>query len=188
MSPRVPRHVPKALIQRYTDWHWGAPPDKVTYIPDALVPDLVGIGDLRQLEVDGQPVTFPDGCRVGFDPKHPRHRIYLVLSKEARETVRKRVKYAPRTMALQQIARAAGGSHVKARALPNVQAAPIGVCDAIVYYTYKKGEEEDAPAEYIHHFGHEHARGVKPILAADVSGRLWLCGGSYFAPLPGITG
>jgi hypothetical protein len=64
----------------------------------------------------------------------------------------------------------------------------VGVLKSVIYHTHKAGEEGNRAFDYEHHFGREHSRGIVPILACDVSGRLWVCGGSYRCPLPGITG
>lgn len=185
-----PRLTPKAahLAKKYEEWHWGAKPNKFIHVRDPLVPDLVGIGDLRQLHVDGQPIDFPAGNRLGFDPKHARHRLYIVLDKATREAFRHAVKYAKNPTSLQAIAQQAGGLHLRAAKLPSIRAVPLGKLTAVVYYTFKAGEDDNAPAEYIHEFGREHSKGIVPMLAVDVSGRLWVCGGSYFCPLAGITG
>lgn len=188
-----PREMAKvnALAGEYNRWHWGADPDKVIEINDPLVPDVVGIGQLRDVEVGpteagAQGTKFPEGTWLAFDKSHPRHRLYIILTPEMREEVRNHVKHV-RTVPLQEIAEATGGDHAD-YPLPRIQAHPLGVLQAVVYWTYKKGEEGDKPWEYKHVFGHEHARGIKPVLAADVSGRLWIAGGAYRCPYPGITG
>jgi hypothetical protein len=58
----------------------------------------------------------------------------------------------------------------------------------VVYRTEKLGEDTPGANPYIHEHGKEHAKGVKPILAADASGRLWICGGDYICVPAGITG
>lgn len=178
----------KKLAKVYTDWHWGSPPDKLIHVRDALVPDLVGIGRLRSIALtDGREFEFAPGCWVGFAPDHPHQRIHLVLSPSEREKVRKSMKHAQRTWPIQEIARATGGTHAQ-YPLPSVRGAPVGIAEAIVYHTHKVGEEDDKAFDYEHTFGREHSRGSKPALVGDVSGRLWLVGGSYTCPLPGITG
>lgn len=176
-----------ALVKAYTDWHWSAKPDKFIHVRDKCVPDLVGIGRLNEILTDKGALKFGKGGWLGFDPKHPHERIHIVLAAKDRERVRKAVKAAGQMHYLQDIAKAAGGTHTR-YALPRIKAAPIGIVKNCVYTTLKVGEENGGLNAYEHAFGHEHSQGVKPILAADASGRLWMCGGSYTSPDPGVTG
>lgn len=176
------------LLKRYQDWHWGAEAGKLVHVRDAEVPDVVGIGELREIEfTNGTYLEFPADTWIAFDHRHPHERIHIILRPQTRETNRKEMKYADPILPLQEIARATKGTQAR-YALPALNAHPLGIVSAVVYFTYKKGEQEDRPWEYHHVFGKEHSRGIKPILAADVSGRLWLCGGSYICPEAGITG
>jgi hypothetical protein len=64
---------------------------------------------------------------------------------------------------------------------------PIGILTGLVYYTHKKGDENpgNPRSYYIHKMG-EMSK-FYPILAGDAQGRLWLAGGNYSCPSPGIT-
>jgi hypothetical protein len=53
---------------------------------------------------------------------------------------------------------------------------------AVVYFTHKK---DDGPSFYIHRMGEMTC--YFPIIACDRQGRLWICGGNYTSPTPGIT-
>lgn len=181
----------RALRNAYRAWHWGQPAGKVVHVDDELVPDVVGIGELREMELDSGILKIPGKSWLAYDPHHPGHRLHCVLNPEVREDFRRQMKQAPYTVSLQEVAESSGGDHARWK-LPNVQCFPLGVVDAVIYFTHKKG---DGPSEYKHDFGKELAPGVdrrfkgtKPVAAIDVSGRLWIVGGSYRCPLPGITG
>jgi hypothetical protein len=169
--------VPRKLADAYTDFHWGAAPSKVYDIRDSLIPHVVQIGELKELQIP-HGVTFPPGCHIAWDPQDPRTRLYVVLSPSMREVVRSGMK-KKRTLPLPVIARAAGGKH--ARGWPNIQAHPLGEAHFVIYETLKVG---DGKSNYIHRFAEEH--GARPVLAADVSGRLWLVGGDYRVTNAGI--
>jgi hypothetical protein len=53
---------------------------------------------------------------------------------------------------------------------------------AVVYFTQKK---DDGPSYYIHRMGEMTC--YFPLLCCDAKGRLWICGGNYTSPTPGIT-
>lgn len=173
------------LKKAYAAWHWGEPAKIVKQINDALVPHVIGIGKLVCFELNGdQEIQFPPGCWLAYDKEHPHERIHVITTPVFRESVRNAMKRRRDTVTLQEIAKATRGTHAR-YPLPNVHGVPLGVLDAVVYFTHKTG---DPPSEYHHEFGKEHSKGIKPILAADVSGRLWVAGGSYTCPLAGITG
>jgi hypothetical protein len=87
-------------------------------------------------------------------------------------------------MELNQLASVAGGKHGKRADYPMITVKPIGVLTALVYYTSKAGDSPP-PSYYIHQMAE--ISGWYPILAVDNSGRLWLAGGNYTVPTPGIT-
>lgn len=185
----TPRNAEEArvvqdLAKKYTDWHWSEKPTRVIRVTDKLVPHLQAIGRLEQFKIDGETIDFPKGCWIGFDPKHPHERIHLVVNPSMREKLRKGMKTQRDTVTLQALAERTGGTHVRYK-LPNLQAVPLGVAHAVTYETTKGG---DGWSHYVHDFGKEHSKGKRPILAVDVSGRMWLVGGSYTCPLAGITG
>lgn len=183
------------LKRIYTDHHWGEKPTKVFKIKDPVVPKgVVAMGRLEELDVAGVgPVAFPDApdgqadlsCAwIGWDPKHPRKRLYIILPAEIREKFRNMMKHAEKTETLAQIAKRAGGAHAKYR-YPNIKAAAIGRLKSETYRIIKKG---DGWSSYIHEHGEDGMGGTKPVLAMDVSGRLWFCGGDYSVKEAGIVG
>lgn len=174
----------ESLKRGYTEWHWGSEPGKVIHVADTLCPDVIGIGELREIHIPAGVIAFPEGTWLSFDKAHQHERIHVILTPAFREQVRMQMKHASPIVPIQSIARSAGGTHVR-YPLPNVMGTPLGVILACVYFTTKQGDGESL---YEHKFGFESSRGVKPILAADVSGRLWFCGGSARCPLAGITG
>lgn len=184
LSPQQAREV-KSYAKKYTDWHWGRPATKVVHVKDPLVPNLTAIGKLESFDIGGETVVFPPGSWVGFDPKHPHERIHVILSPNTRESFRVAMKSRRDTKSLQRLAESTHGTHAE-HPLPNLQAVPLGVLHAVTYVT-DKGEEHQA-VRYIHEFGKEHSKGIRPLLAVDVSGRVWIVGGSYTCPLAGITG
>lgn len=173
-----------ALRRGYTEWHWGMEPGKVIQVADTLCPDVIGIGELREIRIPAGVIAFPEGTWIAFDPRHPMERLHIILTPAYREQVRLQMKHASPITSLQNIARAAGGMQVR-YPLPNVMGTPLGVMEACTYWTHKQG---DPPSLYEHEFGYETSKGVRPILSGDVSGRMWVCGGSYTCPLAGITG
>jgi len=76
----------------------------------------------------------------------------------------------------------AGGRHGRRSDYPHVIAKPLGVLTGVMYFAHKKG---DGPSAYLHEMGEQTCH--FPILACDEHGRLWICGGNYLVPTPGIT-
>jgi len=185
----------------YEDWHWGLGSQKVVDWKDPdMPPTLIECGRLIRMHVRAPGGgTHPRRKRdtmielsrstsanshVAFDPEHPDERLYLLLSPSARPTIKERFwdhNNLPATN-LNQMAAHAGGRHGKRRDYPSVAVKPVGVLTAVVYYTHKKG---DGPSYYIHQMG-ELSHNF-PILCVDKKGRLWLAGGNYTCPSPGIT-
>ena len=199
LTPDEQRRVAKLARER-SKWHWGEPATKVIRVDDPLVPDVADCGPLVELEVPGAKIHPEPRCWLAYEPFHPRQPLHIISSPAFREECRHAVKYT-KTVPLQEIAEATGGDQAD-YALPNIQAAPVGILRSVTYHTVKKGETGGHPCtcgsernpkckapDYWHEFGKEHSKGCKPILAVDVSGRLWVCGGSYRAgPYAGITG
>lgn len=179
----------KKLAGVYKDYHWGAPAGKVFRINDSLIPHLTAMGKLNQLNVGGVGmIDFPEGCWVAWDPKHPRKRLYLVIPPAVREKFRNAIKHAEKVEPIQAIANRAGGEQARYK-LPAVKGVEIGPIEEIVYTTWKKGDDDDkGGCGYIHEFGGDGLSGYLPVLAVDVSGRLWVCGGSYHTAAAGVTG
>lgn len=118
-----------------------------------------------------------------FDPDHHSHRLYLKFKDSVREPLAQRFwkeNGAP-AKTLREWASLAGGRHATAD-YPNITAKPVGVMTAVVYFTNKK---DDGSSFYIHRMGEMSCH--FPILVCDSTGRLWVCGGNYTSPTPGIT-
>jgi hypothetical protein len=180
----------RKAIARYTSSHWGNKPDKIIHITDELIPTVTMMGKLLSIYLtlpdnSERELKFLPDCILAFDPNHKFDRLYLVICDDMREQVRALMKHVPhgKLATLQKIAKVAGGKQSLVP-LPDIKAFPMGVCTNIIYHANKKG---DGPSDYIHEYGEETNYKHLPILAADVSGRLWLCGGSYTVPDPGIT-
>jgi hypothetical protein len=184
----------------YEDWHWGLKPQEVVDWDDTdMPPMLIQCGKLIRLHVRApnsgrHPRRQRDAmiefsraasanCHIAYDPDHPHERLYLLVVPSARKALCQRFWHgnsAPPS-SLAHLAHIAGGKHAK-EDYPDVQAKPIGVLTAVVYFTHKKG---DGPSYYIHHMGElsHHF----PILVIDCEGRLWMAGGNYTTPVAGIT-
>jgi len=193
----------------YNDWHWGIGAQQVIDRQDPDYPDmLIECGRLVRMHVrvpqDAKSNRHPRRQRdtmielskqassdshVAYDPDHPDERLHLLLNPTAQKTIARRFFHenmAPE-MSLNHLASIAGGRHSKRLDYPNVHVKPIGVLTAVVYYTHKKGDENanDDRSYYIHQMGE--LSHYFPVLAADQKGRLWLAGGNYTCPTPGIT-
>ena len=185
----------------YEDWHWGVGGQKVVDWKDSDMPaTLIECGRLIRMHVRAPGGgTHPrrkrdtmielsqrasQGSHVAFDPEHPDERLYLLLSPSTRPTMKERFwdhNNLPATD-LNQMASYAGGRTGRRKDYPHVAVKPVGVLTAVVYYTNKKG---DGQSYYIHQMG-ELSHNF-PILCVDRKGRLWLAGGNYTCPTPGIT-
>lgn len=192
----------------YQTWHWfrpgerGAPPVRIVDWDEPDMPrTIIECGRMARLHVrpvDAEQQRHPrrrrDKCiqfplsvtansHIGFDPGHPKQRLYLLVDPKARPVVREalwdRNTMAP--MPLSQLALLAGGHHARG-GYPNLLVKPIGPLTGVVYYTLKN---TDGRSYYLHKQGE--VSGGFPILAVSNDGRLWVAGGSYTAPTPGIA-
>ena len=193
--------------QAAADWKWFSPDeyDKQLRLIDWDDDDypegaLIECGNLARIHirVPNGGVTHPRRRRdttitftkpiarhswLAFDPEHKSHRLYMLIAAQAASSLAQRfyrdndVEVRP----LSELANYAGGRHA-ADDYPQVMAKPIGVMVAVVYFTHKK---DDGPSFYIHRMGEMTC--YFPILACDSVGRLWVCGGNYTSPTPGIT-
>jgi hypothetical protein len=120
---------------------------------------------------------------VAFDAQHPFHRIYLILSDSSKNSAKKGLwKAGKKSINLNQLAKQAGGHHGEERDYPNIQVQPLGRLYYVTYFTLKQTDKESC--KYIHRLGEE--GGIEPILAVSEDGNLWIAGGSYDCPIPGI--
>lgn len=185
----------------YKSWHWGISPKQTIEWDDPDYPEgeLVECGRLVELHVR-EPGQRRDtilrlnrkegnGSHLVFDPNHPNQRLYILSHPDFRARVLQTYRRNPdyeggtkyRSMPLSEIAKLVGGRHAT-RDYPNVKASPVGILTHVVYATEKRG---DGYSQYIHKLGEE--SGIRPVLAADTEGRLWIVGGNYTSPTPGIT-
>jgi hypothetical protein len=120
-----------------------------------------------------------------FDPEHESERLYMKIKSSAKDALAKRFWTDNRVQArpISEWAFLAGGRHSKG-GYPNISAKPVGVMTAVVYFTLKK-DDGPKPCFYIHRMGEMSCH--FPILACDAAGQLWVCGGNYTSPTPGIT-
>ena len=190
----------------YKKWHWGLPHGKVIPVKDRYLGgrSVIEIGRLFELHIvpldrDSEVSVlavdpeYVNKSHVVFDPKHPSQRIWFVLPPEAMADARELwANLNVDTLPLASVAQAVGSVH-GAGGYPNVLVKPLGWLQDLVYQTHKKGDDAELTngkvigigSNYIHRMGEE--GGVEPILAVSADGRLWLAGGSYTCPVPGIT-
>lgn len=197
--------VPSAIVKRSKDWHWGVDPTQAVRWDDPDYPEhMVEIGRLAELRyipvgrTAGAVIPIPQKywtdfsakpksqAHLVFDPDHAAQRMYICLPPDE---MRKHARaYRTHTAApLSDIARRVGGRQGTRRDYPEVRASVLGALTHVVYYTHKKGDENpgDVRSQYIHQMGED--GGICPFLAVDGEGRMWICGGSYTCPIPGIT-
>lgn len=192
-------------FKAYEDWHWGAAAHQVVDWDDPDMPRmLIECGRLVRLQVRA-PLPATGSLRqrhrdamielsrrasatshIAYDPDHADDRLYLLLDSAVRAAVALRFWHdnAAAEMPLAELAALAGGRHGRKADYPNLMVKPVGVLTAVVYCTHKQGDG-DVPSYYIHKLGE--VSGICPILAADEAGRLWMAGGNYQTPTPGIT-
>lgn len=213
LDPNVPLSPVKVEkgAKRFEDWHWGVGPAKVVYLEEDDYPEsLIECGRLIRIhlrlptnarknesrhprrERDSM-IEFSrsvsNNSHVGFDPDHQYERLYFIVDSKARPTLRRRLwdENPLGAMPLGQVATLAGGRHGKSHDYPDIEVKPVGVITALVYFTHKAGDESPGMKQsyYIHKMGElsHHF----PILCCDADGRLWMAGGNYTTPNPGIT-
>ncbi len=121
---------------------------------------------------------------LSFDIDHPSQRLYINLSPSSRRDAAKHLwRKGEPSYSLFDLAKAVGGRHAQRDDYPDVDVQPIGKLYFVTYYTHKKGD--DPPSKYIHRMGEE--GGIEPVLAVSKDGHLFIAGGSYTCPNPGIT-
>lgn len=181
--------------KRYSDWHWGIPHTKVIEFdgPPGSGIQCGRLVELRyyvpertreqRLRLDPNEI---ERCHLAFDHQHPYERLYLILSapvkaKMAAQFFNPEAKSIP----LATVAAKVGGVQkpLGKNDYPDVLVQPFAVLTHILYKTTKEG---DGLSTYIHTMGEEEG-GVRPFLCVDADGNVWLAGGSYTCPDPGIT-
>ena len=190
----------------YEEWHWGIPhqgvvnwndPDVDAQLSDdGIVIETGRLVELHFREPSRRKDTVvrlnteeANGSHLVFDPDHPNHRLYIFSHPKFAKRMHKKYrqqggyrgnsKYQP--LPLKKAAKLVGGKHASDD-YPAIDVVPIGILTHVVYATEKKG---DGYSFYIHKMGEE--SGIKPALTIDDRGRLWIAGGNYTSPTPGIT-
>lgn len=193
----------------FAKWHWGIEPQRVVDWNDPdYPPTLIECGRLIRIQVraprSSGHVRHPrrqrdiaidfarstsDRSHLAYDPDHPDGRLYTLIPASARQALAQRFWHMNHVdpVALNYLASIAGGRHGRRSDYPSVLVKPVGVVTALIYYTHKKGDENpnDPRSHYIHQVGE--LSSIMPILGCDRRGRLWLAGGHYRTPTPGIT-
>lgn len=187
-GPAAPNPAAPAF-QAFTRTHWGIEPQRVAQLRDPdLPPEVSRMGELVEIEGEGGLLIRGDtACHLVHDPG-PAQKLYLMLSQAARQACRRQLwgrRAAP--LALQEAQEQAGGRQARyPHRCPGLPVQVLGRANAVSYFTVKNGDDEEQEGvEYRHALGEE--GGVRPLLCVDNQGRLWLAGGSYTVPAPGIT-
>jgi len=117
-----------------------------------------------------------------YDPEHKNQRLYILLAPLARKEMKREFwKSSGRPKKLATWAKEVGGRH-GSKDYPDVSAQLIGT---LTYVDYAAEKEGDGFSYYRHKMGEE--SGIRPYLVIDSKGRLWIVGGNYTGPTPGIT-
>ena len=195
-----------AGAKAYSEWHWGIPHEGVGKWDDAQVDGMIGPDGLvietgRLVELHfREPHKRKDtvvklnrkeanGSHLVFDPEHPHQRLYIfshpAFAKRMRSRFLESTQFKKnsryKAMPLSNAAKVIGGRH-GTDDYPDIDVVPVGILTHVVYATEKKG---DGYSFYIHKLGEE--SGLKPALTIDDTGRMWIAGGNYTSPTPGIT-
>ena len=191
-------------LDEYEAWHWGSGATEVVDWNDVDYPRLlVQCGRLVRIHVrlprsEGQgkhprrdrdamiefSLATTKNNHIAYDPTSPTQRLYLLINPKALPPLKKRFwdENTGPVMPLGEIGVLAGGRHATRSSYPAVFVKPVGVMSAVVYHTLKK---PDGLSFYIHKMAE--VSGKYPILCCDDRGRLWVAGGNYTVPTPGIT-
>lgn len=196
---------PKAL-DRYRDAHWGVEAERVYELDDPDLPDhLIEMGKLRLLRVRSGNTwlcldfgtTGPSlpGNTVKLSSAGPTNivafthdkaeRLYFVLNRATQKRASKLILSEMPFYPLGEVHAWVGGRQSRypyPTETSEILVQCLGYLWDVVYHTEKQG---DGMVEYHHKMGEE--GGQKPILCLDEEGRLWLAGGAYSVPDPGIT-
>jgi len=189
--------------EAYSRWHWGVNPANTVEWNDEskdgrgkdVYPDaLIECGRLVELRFRA-PGSRKDMAmtlerdqanrsHLTFDPDHPYERLYILLPKDvlrgSKQAYWKQNPYE--AVQMNDLARAVGGRHGKGGDYPHLEVKPVGILTSFVYACEKQG---DGFSMYVHRAGEE--SGIRPCLAADCEGRLWVVGGNYTSPTAGVT-
>lgn len=179
--------------KRYTSSHWGIEPTKRYEYNDVRLPaKLVEMGKMREVQLMGGDIikfSASDQCILAFSDDKVE-RLFVIMPKRYRETCKKHL-IDPKApwRKLGDVAREVGGRQAD-WSYPDVAVQVVGVMKAIVYKTWKKGDDDEiGGSEYIHRHGdRSEGSGIRPVVCIAEDGTLWLAGGSYKVEDAGITG
>ena len=197
-------------VKRYKGAHWDIQPDRVYEYPDDpyLPSHLPGMGKLFQIEyivcdVDQALQGYPPkrGAKATLDLSGPHNllaftmskpeKMYLALAPKDKESLARNpdlIDPQAHWYSLYDLNAQAPGRQSRnpfkgpKGKITDVAVQVLGVPTHIWYKTIKKG---DGPSTYKHPLGEE--SGIHPILAISADGQLWIVGGNYTVPNPGIT-
>ena len=181
----------------YKKWHWNTPS---TITKEVEIPggpeEVVETG--RLVELHYRPLRSnpklkdrvwkptkkeSNNSHLVFDPQHKHQRLYIILDPTAEKKIKEKFWKSSKwdSLALEDVAPLIGGKHGTTD-YPDIKVKPLGILTALVYATEK---DPDGYSFYIHKMGEE--THIQPALATDKKGRLWIVGGDYTSPIPGIT-
>ena len=183
--------------KEYKKWHWGdAHAVELEWKDDKLPPFLIECG--RFTEAHYRPLSRSNPKRrdkilrlnkkeankshIVYDPNHKHQRLYILVAPEVRKQLKKEYKSLDsEAVPLADLAKMCEGKHATDD-YPEVKVKPLGILTHLVYTTTKI---PDGLSHYIHEMGEE--SGIQPILALSKEGELFIAGGDYTVPVPGIT-
>ena len=173
--------------------HWGVAPDVVYEVDQPHLPrnePVIEMGKLRELWVQpehGRPyqLTFDDNYTMLGFTRDKVQRLYIILSDEDREGVRKILVADNKRKKLEWFGLPDVHAYVGGRQarypIDDITVTCLGTLTDVVYLTEKRGDDV---SEYKHEMGEE--GGISPMLCADKDGYLFIAGGSYSVPNRGI--
>jgi hypothetical protein len=167
-------------------WPVGGNRERVIPVPQEWWNDFPADGTHAKINSGNKAARRRQQAHVVFDRDHPSQRIYICMPPKLMR------QFAPayqpdNSMLLADLAKTVGGRQAKRRDYPAVRVSPLGVLLHMIYFTSKGGDEnaDNVRSLYDHEMGED--GGTPPVIAVDHTGRLWLAGGTYYCPIPGIT-
>ena len=191
----------KELKKHYKKLHWGESAAKVIELSDDFPDRSVEMGKLSEIRLaplsEALPGETEEAWAIEVEPEklnyhrllvdfdHPHDRLYLKMTADSKKDAQKLWKDSPvHPMPLATLSYWAGGHHA-GDDYRDILVKPLGRITHLVYVTIKSG---DGLSYYVHEMGEEweEEEGIRPILAVSKDGQLWIAGGSYECPSPGI--
>lgn len=198
------------LREEYKKWHWGEAAKGIVEWNDPVLdralllesgmkrnpkgkPGIVECGRLVEIHVR-EPDKRSDstirltraeanGSHLVFNPSHHSQRLHVLSAPGFKNRMVKSYLSSPKYdfLKLEELAQMTKGRHATKDYLP-IKVMPIGAMTHVVYACPKGG---DGYSFYIHELGE--ISGIRPYLSVDANGRMWIAGGDYTVPEPGIT-